>query len=73
MRESGVALKMTTAVAVIGLIAAVITAHFTGIASATSLANIYTDKKVDEVKSDMNDRLDRLETKQDRMLEILTK
>lgn len=65
--EKGIFLRWATAISIVLAIAATVTAHFDGIRSA----NEYTDKSVSTLKTDVTERLNRIEDKQDKMLIIL--
>lgn len=54
-------------IAICSAIGGVVAAHFDGIEASKS----YTDKKISEAKVDLNQRLDRMEGKQDQILEFL--
>ena len=60
-KQMGVVMAMMVA------IGSVMAAHISGVDSAVSRSKVYTDTKVDPLYN----RLDRIETKQDRMIEML--
>lgn len=68
MRD-GIAMKWTSAFAILTAIGSIIAAHFNGIHTANS----YTDLRVADLKGDITRRLERLEDKQDKVLDILKK
>lgn len=59
--------KMLTFISLVLAVGGVVAAHFKGISTAKG----YTDQKVQEVEKEFIHRFERLEDKQDRILEIL--
>lgn len=55
--ETGFVLKITTIIAVIGMAGAIITAHFSGLATARE----YADKRSAEVKFELSSKIDSIQ------------